>query len=104
MCWFVPVVIGLAIATATAIVGGWSRTKPHLFWPLLVASTAWGFAAIYEVWFECIYDPHAKFDIRLDLLVIAIGLITTTVVCVGWSAVSLLIDWHRSRNPRSIGR
>jgi len=31
------------------------------------------------VWFECIYDPHAKFDIRLDLLVIVIGLISTTL-------------------------
>lgn len=97
MCLFVLVSIGLAIATAMSIFGGLQRARPHVFWPLVVASSAWGLAAMYEVWFEGIYDPQGKGDIRVDLVVMVVGLISTTVVCVAWCVISLLIDWRRSR-------
>ena len=97
MCVIVLVAIGLAIVTAMAIVGGLHRARPHVFWPLVVASVAWGLAAIYEGWFESIEDPQGKVDIRVDLVVIVIVLIATTVVCVVWSVVSLVIDRNRTR-------
>jgi hypothetical protein len=102
MFWFVLVAIGLAIATAMAIFGGLPRATPHVFWPLMVASSAWGLAAIYEVWFESVND--SKVDIRLDYVVILIGLLSTTVVCVTWSVVFLLIDRHRSRKSQPTRR
>jgi hypothetical protein len=47
-------------------------------WPLLIAASAWGLATLYECWFELIFDPEAKFNIRVDLLaVLGVLLIVT---------------------------
>jgi hypothetical protein len=97
VCIFWLVAIAFTVATAIAISSGTWRTSPNLFLPLLIASIAWTLSASYETWFDFIYDPNHKLSIRLDLLLIILGLTVTTVVCVAWIAWSLLLRRSRSR-------
>jgi len=101
MCLFVLMAIVLATAVVVAAASGLPRTKPHIFVPLLVAFIAWGSTVIFQVWFEFTFDPRSDFDIRVDWLLITIGLFLITALCAAWSIASLLIGWRRSRKSQS---
>jgi hypothetical protein len=77
-------VLFATIAIALALIFGGSR-RTFRSWPLLIASASWGLAAIYEWWFTTRYDPQAKIDIRVDLLLVGALAIVITLVCAAWS-------------------
>jgi hypothetical protein len=54
-------------------------------WPLLVSSAAWALAAIYEWWFELVYDPAGKFNIRVDLLFVLGSCVVISLLAGAWS-------------------
>jgi hypothetical protein len=92
-CGLLLVALTLAIATWAATVTGLRRTRPHLFWPLCVATLFWVLAAIVGLLSDLFEPPEAwHFEAPIAMYLALL----VSIVCATWAAVAFFVGWYRS--------
>ena len=93
-CAYWLAAITLAIATWAAFVLELPRTRPHLFGPIFIAFIVWTLAAVIQLWSDYFSDPRA---LTIEAGLATLGAIVSSVVCVVWFGVAVLVSQYRSR-------